>query len=333
MKRFPLAVMIPLLAMAVLFFPPPVALASVAMERPDPSAWPDEVKAWVEEHLMEPAVGRYDGGGYTWLMVTWGQKPTSGYQIFFRVVTEIETGLEAWITASRPAPDAMVLQVLTYPRDVVRIPLTDRPIAFRFVGTDDRFKEDVLPKKPSSPGKDFPDMERHWAKDQVRQAVELGIIMGYPDGTFRPDRPVTWAEFIRMTVRAFHLPVPEGAPTRFDVPQDFWAREDIAAAEAAGLLAGETPLWNEPIPRLAMVRILLRELQQLGYSLPEGGPLPFTDTGGLPLRDRERLSQASQLGLVKGYPDGRFRPEGASTRAEAVQVLLRALALAQAPSS
>ena len=36
----------------------------------------------------------------------------------------------------------------------------------------------------------------HWAYGNVGQMVDVGIIKGYPDGTFRPDNKVTYGEFI-----------------------------------------------------------------------------------------------------------------------------------------
>ncbi|MGC9317621.1 MAG: S-layer homology domain-containing protein, partial [Armatimonadota bacterium] len=35
----------------------------------------------------------------------------------------------------------------------------------------------------------------HWAYDAVQQLVEEGIIIGYPDGTFKGDRAMTRYEF------------------------------------------------------------------------------------------------------------------------------------------
>jgi hypothetical protein len=40
----------------------------------------------------------------------------------------------------------------------------------------------------------FPDTISHWAKTYISNASKSGIMLGYPDGTFMPDRPVTRAE-------------------------------------------------------------------------------------------------------------------------------------------
>ena len=42
----------------------------------------------------------------------------------------------------------------------------------------------------------FHDTEGHWAEHQIAEALAKGLVTGYPDGTFKPDQPVTRAELI-----------------------------------------------------------------------------------------------------------------------------------------
>jgi uncharacterized repeat protein (TIGR02543 family) len=53
---------------------------------------------------------------------------------------------------------------------------------------------------------DFSDVAGHWAQFAIEEAAEIGWLTGYPDGTFRPDAPITRAEFAaavnRMLQRA-----------------------------------------------------------------------------------------------------------------------------------
>ncbi|MEW5936086.1 MAG: S-layer homology domain-containing protein [Bacillota bacterium] len=48
-------------------------------------------------------------------------------------------------------------------------------------------------------------MAGHPAEAIVAEAAEAGIVNGYPDGTFRPDTPVTRAEYIKLLVAAGRL--------------------------------------------------------------------------------------------------------------------------------
>lgn len=38
------------------------------------------------------------------------------------------------------------------------------------------------------------DVTGHWAERAIRRAISRGIMLGYPDGSFQPDKPVTRAE-------------------------------------------------------------------------------------------------------------------------------------------
>ena len=51
----------------------------------------------------------------------------------------------------------------------------------------------------------FSDIEDHARKNDILKLVSLGIIDGYPDGTFKPENPVTRAEFAKLIVTAMGL--------------------------------------------------------------------------------------------------------------------------------
>lgn len=79
----------------------------------------------------------------------------------------------------------------------------------------------------------FPDVaENHWAAAQIKELSEKGVIVGYPDGTFKPDDNVTRAEFACMAIRALgqeHTTVAQ--PVNFtDIAPDFWAYDMIQRA-------------------------------------------------------------------------------------------------------
>ncbi|MCI3921387.1 S8 family serine peptidase [Paenibacillus sp. TRM 82003] len=87
----------------------------------------------------------------------------------------------------------------------------------------------------------FPDVpDTHWAKDSVNAAALKGILRGYPDGTFRPNDPVTRAEMAVMAAIASGTAgktVPAGAGFS-DVPQNHWAATHIHAFADAKLVQG-----------------------------------------------------------------------------------------------
>ena len=55
----------------------------------------------------------------------------------------------------------------------------------------------------------FSDIDGHWAKADIEKMASAGFLNGYPDGTFRPNGPVTRAEFAKIICEAYKLPVSE----------------------------------------------------------------------------------------------------------------------------
>ena len=57
------------------------------------------------------------------------------------------------------------------------------------------------PKYKEEPMLPENDYDSHWARDEIERALELGLVTGYPDGTFQPDKPITRAEATVMLLR------------------------------------------------------------------------------------------------------------------------------------
>ena len=78
--------------------------------------------------------------------------------------------------------------------------------------------------------------ESKWYNDYVSSMVNGGYIVGYPDGTFGGDRPITRAEFVTILVRFFGLADVECVFS--DVAENHWAYEYIATATTYGWING-----------------------------------------------------------------------------------------------
>lgn len=67
----------------------------------------------------------------------------------------------------------------------------------------------------------FSDIEGHWAEATIIKWKDEGIISGYTDGTFKPDKYVTRAELAKILTKAFDL------KEEFDLSIDFKEEEKI----------------------------------------------------------------------------------------------------------
>ncbi len=89
----------------------------------------------------------------------------------------------------------------------------------------------------------FADIDKNgWYADYIGYLAKYKVIEGYNDGTFKPDVPVTRAEFVAMSVRYYSLfnTVKKGGYTvkYTDVDKKYWAYDDIAYAKNIGWLNG-----------------------------------------------------------------------------------------------
>ena len=98
---------------------------------------------------------------------------------------------------------------------------------------------------------DFSDVAANdWYAEAVTAAATAGLLGGYEDGTFRPNREITRAEQAGMMVRALRMVGLETGMTQTkqeeilaafkDAGQIGWAKADVAAALQAGLMNGMT---------------------------------------------------------------------------------------------
>jgi subtilisin family serine protease len=185
-----------------------------------------------------------------------------------------------------------------------------------------------LPDRPEAPLIDIADS---WARLDIERLLARGLVHGYPDGTFRPDRPVTRAEFTVLLSRLLGLPaarVPELPFTDAAAVPD-WARDRIALAHQRGLVNGYADGSFRPharINRVEAAAILVQGGVALGLALPvPPDSVPYTDWSVVPEWGRDGVAQAYAAGLMRGRPDDRFVPGADLSRAEAAAILNRLL--------
>nr|WP_255570868.1 S-layer homology domain-containing protein [Cohnella sp. CFH 77786] len=182
--------------------------------------------------------------------------------------------------------------------------------------------EEAQQPNPAKPVATLSDIQGHWAADAIKGLVELGSVKGYADGTFRPDKPITRAEFASIVVKAFGLKA--GLTASFEDTKTHWARDAIAAAVAGGIVAGYDDKRfgpDDPITREQMAVMIVRasKLQAVAE------PTAFTDGADISDWAQEAVSAVKAAGILQGYPDGTFRPQAQATRAMAAAMIFACL--------
>lgn len=83
----------------------------------------------------------------------------------------------------------------------------------------------------------FTDVDKdRWSITAISYMSEMGIIKGYPDGTFRPQASITRAEFASIATKFAELT--EGNKTFNDLTKDHWAYDLVKRAATAGWING-----------------------------------------------------------------------------------------------
>lgn len=116
-------------------------------------------------------------------------------------------------------------------------------------------------KTYSNPFSDVP--KGCWAANYIGHMRQFGIITGYSDGSFRPDAPVTRAEFAAIASRFEKLT--EGSKSFTDVPDTYWAARYIDFAATRGWVTGYsdgTFKPEDPITRAEVAAATCRLLER-----------------------------------------------------------------------
>jgi hypothetical protein len=169
------------------------------------------------------------------------------------------------------------------------------------------------------------DVAGNWAEPFIKALVEKDIIKGYPDGTFKPDQPVTRAEFAALLNKAFDLKEIRAARKFKDVPKKYWAAEVIQKAYKGGFLSGYPNGTFAPKQNIIRIQSLVSLVN--GSKLEPSGNLDingvFGDAAQVPSYGQNALIAATQRCVAVSVeydssklPGGNFGPNTVATRAD-----------------
>lgn len=188
----------------------------------------------------------------------------------------------------------------------------------------------------------YKDTWRHWAIDSINKLSENGVLKGYEDGTFRPERSVTRAEFVAQIMRIVKnkekvLPaasVREQRKQTFnqlkDTRTDHWAYQDLLLAYQYGWIMGypdETIRPDQTVSRAEATVIINRVIRQLpSFSQPRATPnVPaYADVPkeSWMYAEVQNMRARGYLGdYLSGADRNQFLPDKKLTRAELAVML------------
>jgi hypothetical protein len=192
-------------------------------------------------------------------------------------------------------------------------------------GTTDHFTPFAIFARtmvPAEIGVTFTDVKGHWAQKNIENLAEKGVVNGYTDGSFRPDRTISRAEFAAILVQALDLT--NKGSKEFADTTDHWARQAISTAYSYGIIQGYDSVTFGPddfITREEMAQMLVQAFQW-DHALTNK---TFTDQDKIAAWARKAMMIAVDHGILKGYPNDMIKPKSHASRAEAITVIWRAM--------
>lgn len=168
----------------------------------------------------------------------------------------------------------------------------------------------------------------YWAYPFIAALTQRGIVTGFEDNTFRPDQPLSRAEYAAQVQQIFDQSRQEAIAFK-DVPSDFWARSAIDTAVRIGFLRGYPGgvfQPAEPIPRYQVLLSLVNGFRLTPPADANEVVQTYQDGNQLPAYSIPAIAAATDSSIVVNYPDvNTLKPNQPATRAEVAAMIYQAL--------
>lgn len=161
--------------------------------------------------------------------------------------------------------------------------------------------------------------------DKLNGDDHFAYVVGYSDGTVRPNANISRAEVATIFFRLLKSDIRDGNLTAdndfSDVSDGQWHNKAISTMAKLGIVKGRRADSFDPdasITRAEFAAICARF-----NTKPVENSGSFSDISGHWAENE--IERAAAFGWISGYPDGTFRPDARITRAEAMTMINRVL--------
>jgi len=175
--------------------------------------------------------------------------------------------------------------------------------------------------------------ESHWAYQSIKFLTEVGVVVGYPDGTYKPDIPVTRAEFASMAIKALGQESTNVTQEIDfdDITSEFWAYNIIQKAVYFDLIPdakGESYRPFDSVTRAEAINIAVNALTTNQISQQKADEIiskSYEDYTQMPAWFLMAAAKAHVLDLVVVMPghEGKMEANRPANRAEVAMILYK----------
>lgn len=197
-------------------------------------------------------------------------------------------------------------------------------VSSAFAKSNGNFENKTNEKSSQDINAKFNDIdEAQWASKHVMKMKAENIINGYEDGSFKPNKPVTRAEAVVLTLKAAGLQneidsvVVDSTVLTFKDAKNIpaWAQKAVALAVKKGFLENDPKVNFQPNKAASREWVVKLVAKSLGLQ-PVNINLPFSDADKISADTVGYVAAVVYKQLVSGFPDGSFQPNKPVTRAE-----------------
>ncbi|MGI2293339.1 S-layer homology domain-containing protein [Paenibacillus sp. GXUN7292] len=195
------------------------------------------------------------------------------------------------------------------------------------IGSFGKFAVFAMDRTPGQPEQVIlTDIKGHWGQVWIEKATQLGIVQGYSNHTFQPDKAVSRQELISMLVRALD-PSDETAALDFADQKQIgaWAADAVKSAVQAGWINGYSDGSFRPQANMTRAEMTAVIVRAMNLPVKNGGNTGFADDELIPVWAKGYAATAAESGLIEGRGGNRFVADGIVTRAEAAVIIVRLL--------
>lgn len=170
-------------------------------------------------------------------------------------------------------------------------------------------------------------------KKEIDYLAGLGIIKGFPGGSFQPSATITRLDAVRMILREMEpdeTATPD--PGFADMESGSPGFEEVAKAVELGFITGKESEKGLKYfdPKGALTRAEMAKILTEAYQLKADKGISFTDVRSA-YWAHSYISRLATAGVTNGYPGGTFKPGEALQRQHFAGFMARLLAPAQFP--
>ncbi len=182
---------------------------------------------------------------------------------------------------------------------------------------------------PVTSNQSFSDIRSPLLAEAVEFLVEKGIISGYPDGSFQPDRVINRAETLKILLEAKQIAVDQDSSSKAfpDVDPKLWFAKYVNTAKKLGLIKGYPDGTYQPTQEVNRAEFI-----KIAMTLQEDYQ-PNSDYAGLESQYSDLDNQQWYMPFLNfAYNQGflersdRFKPTNGMTRGDAAMIIYRVLA-------